>query len=92
MDDYFVYGKVCNVRVYDFVCRRREFTHTYIHRHIAAWEHGIRHHNVTHMRERTHTHRLFVGIQSYDVRAVREIVAEHTQLVTLCAGSRLPHL
>ena len=45
------------------------------------------------MCERTHahTHRLFVVIQSYDVHAVREIAAEHTQFETPCAGSLLLH-
>ena len=50
-------------------------------------------HNVAHMCERTHahTHRLFVVIQSYDVHAVREIAAEHSQFETPCAGSLLLH-
>ena len=79
---------LCNVCVYDFVCRRRECTHTYTHTYIGILLCGNMAHATTMLHTcasahtHTHTHRLFVVIQSYDVRAVREIAAEHTQLVT----------
>ena len=60
--------------------------HTYVHRYVyccvGTWHTPPQCYTHARAHTHTHTHRLFVVIQSYDVRAVREIAAEHTQLVT----------